>query len=506
MRFTSLTVELVRARPRLIFWIAVLLQAGLWFVLPMLLYAGPPGDLATTLAFGREYQLGTQLGPPLAFWLADIAFRLAGGHIFGVYLLAELCFIVTLWAVFALGRAIVGGPHAALAILLTATITAFSFPNLEFGPAVLACPLWALSLLHAWRVMGQGRRGAWFALSIAVGLLFLTTQAAIVLVVLLACFALATKRGRQALCTLDPLLAVLIAAILALPYLVWLMQATSLPSWPTLDHPLGQLKRWGNMLGMLTLALSGVVVLALANWRGFSRKPEDAPTIYRPALDRFARGFVYVFAFAPPLVLSLIAVLAGRDEVAGGEGVALLLIGLAVIVAAGDVIHLRREQTLRTIWLLAILAPALFVLGATVLRPWSGGREVKTLLPASAMGHFFGDTYRLRANHPLQMVAGDPELATLIGVGAPSHPRVLFDATPGAAPWLTLEQFNAMGGLVVWRATDTVGAPPAELVSRFPGLVPEIPRVFTRMVTGRQSALRVGWGIIRPKAAAQGTP
>ena len=112
MRFTSLIVELVRARPRLIFWIAVLAQAALWFILPVLLYGSPPGDMATILAFGREHQVGTQLGPPAAFWLADLAFRLSGNHIFSVYLLSQLCFVVTFWALFQLGRAIVGGQQA----------------------------------------------------------------------------------------------------------------------------------------------------------------------------------------------------------------------------------------------------------------------------------------------------------------------------------------------------------------------------------------------------------
>ncbi len=74
MRFTSLIVELVRARPRLIFWIVVLAQAALWLFLPWLLYGSPPGDVAAVLAFGREHQVGTTLGPPAAFWLADIAF------------------------------------------------------------------------------------------------------------------------------------------------------------------------------------------------------------------------------------------------------------------------------------------------------------------------------------------------------------------------------------------------------------------------------------------------
>src|SRR4051794_20156501 len=144
MRFTSLIIELIRARPRLVVWLVVLLQAAIWLILPLVLYRSPPDDLATVLAYGREYQVGTYLGPPLAFWLADIALRAAGNHMFGVYLLAQLCSITMFWALYQLARAIVGGQQAALAILLTMTVTTFSSPGVEFGPLVLARPLWAL--------------------------------------------------------------------------------------------------------------------------------------------------------------------------------------------------------------------------------------------------------------------------------------------------------------------------------------------------------------------------
>src|SRR5580698_11124716 len=118
MRFTSLIIELIRARPRLVVWLVVLTQAALWLILPLLLYRGPPGDVATVLAYGREYQVGTELGPPLAFWLADIAFRAAGNHIFGVYLLAQLCSVAAFWTLYLLARAVGGGQQAVLAILL----------------------------------------------------------------------------------------------------------------------------------------------------------------------------------------------------------------------------------------------------------------------------------------------------------------------------------------------------------------------------------------------------
>lgn len=506
MRFTSLIVELVRARPRLIFWIVVLLQAALWLLLPTLIYESPPGDVATVLAFGREYQVGTHLGPPIAFWLADLAFRLAGNHIFGVYLLSQICFIVTFWALFALSRAIVGGQQAILAILLTCTVTAFAFPGVEFGPSILARPIWALVLLHAWQIMGQGRRNAWFALSIEIGVLLLTTSASIPLLTMLAGFALATPRGRRALTSTDPLFAAVVVVVIAVPYLSWLLRTDTIvmTSLPAFDAFYERLQGWGATLTAMLFALSGIVLLLIFNSRRLNRRPEEAPVIYRPPVDPFARVFVYVFALAPPIVLSLVGAVYGQDQVMGGDGLALLLSGLAVIIFAGDLIYLRRQQVLRTVWLIVMVAPAAFVLGMALIQPWTGGSEVRTALPASAIGKFFGENFERRVGRPLTSVAGDPQISTLIGFAAPARPHVLFDASPEQTPWLTPTRFNETGGVVVWRAADTAGSPPADILQRFPGLVPEVPRVFERMVKGRQALLRVGWAIVRPQGALQG--
>src|ERR1700709_267441 len=342
MRFTSLITHLIRARPRLVVWLVVLLQAALWLILPTLLYRSPPGDLATVLAFGREYQVGTWLGPPLAFWLADIAFRAAGNTMFGVYLLAQACAVVTFWIYYQLARAIVGGQQAVLAVLLSMTIVAFSSPGVEFGPLVLARPLWALLLLHSWRLIGQNRRNAWFLWSIEAGLLLLTTSAAIGLLLLIAGFALATGRGRRTLRSFDPLFALLVIVVLALPYAIWLIRADALagPHWPAVADLGGRAMHSAALLGGLLLAMAGIVILVVLNSAWPGRHAEDAPIIYRPPMDSLARDFVYFFAFAPALLGSLVSALFNGKGVAGGAGVALLMAGLAVIVASGDLIQL----------------------------------------------------------------------------------------------------------------------------------------------------------------------
>jgi 4-amino-4-deoxy-L-arabinose transferase-like glycosyltransferase len=500
MRFTSLIVELIRARPRLVFWLVVSIQAAIWFLLPLLFYSGPPRDLASVLAYGREYQVGTDLGPPLAFWLADIAFRAAGNHIFGVYLLAQGCAILTFWALHRLGRAMAGPQHAVVAVLLTMTVTAYAASGVEFGPHVLLRPLWALILLDLWRIVGEGRRKAWFALSIEVGLLLLTTSAAPLLLLLPIGFVLAEPRCRRRMASFDPLYALLVVAVLVLPYLIWLIRADAFafPAWPNLDQLAPRALLFGELLLGLAAALAGIAVLAGLNSRRIGRGSEDPPSLYRQPVDPLARQFVYFFALAPALAGSLLGALFGFDQVIGGAGVALLMSGLAVVILTGDVIALRRQRLARAAWAAAVVAPALALVVAIVVQPWTGGPERVTSLPATDIAKFFGESYERRTNRPLQAVAGDPHLAALVGLGA-SRPHLLFDTALDKTARLTPQKFADVGGVVLWRATDTMGQPPEAIAQRFPGLVPEIPRAFEWLVAGRQPLLRIGWAIVRPK-------
>jgi hypothetical protein len=500
MRFTSLVIELIRARPRLVVWIVVLLQAALWLFVALVLYRSPPGNLAITLAFGREYQVGTDLGPPLALWLADIAYRAAGSHMFGVYLLAQLCEVATFIALYHLARAIVGSQQAVLAVLLTMTVLAFGAQTLEFGPLVLARPLWALLLLHSWQLIGQYRGNAWFAWSIEAGLLLLTTPAAIGLLLLLAIFAVATSRGRKAMRGLDPLFALLVVVVLALPYLIWLIRADALamPALPQIAELSARTLNMAWLLGGLLLGAAAIVALTVLNTGWFAGRSEEAPIIYRPSVEPLARKFVYFFAIAPGLVAVLISGLFGLDRVVGGAGVVLLMSGLAVIVASGELIAMRRHRVLRTVWAAAVALPAAGVVLTTLFLPWTGTSETATSMPARAIADFFDESFVRRTNQPLRAVAGETQLASLVALHS-GRPHLLMDAAPQRTPWMTPARFNETGGVVVWRAADTAGTPPAEIARLYPGLVPEVPRAFEWLVNGRQPLLRIGWAIVRPK-------
>jgi hypothetical protein len=272
----------------------------------------------------------------------------------------------------------------------------------------------------------------------------------------------------------------------------------AMPPLPGVDDLAGRAIHWGGLLGGLLLAMAGIVLLAVLNSGWFVRKADEAPIIYRPPVDPLAREFVYTFAIGPALFGSLIAGVFNLDRVTGGAGVALLMSGLAVIVATGDLVYLRRQRLLRTVWAATLAAPAFVAIAATLFLPWTSSAEVPTALPARAIAHFFGDSFERRTNQRLRAVAGDPQLASFVALDT-GRPHLLLDATPERTPWLSVAKFNETGGVVLWRASDMLGTPPPDIAQRFPGLVPEIPRAFEWMVNGRQPLLRVGWAIVRPK-------
>ncbi len=501
MHYVSLIVEFLRGRPALVFWTAALTQAALWVFLPALFYSAPPGDVPDVLAIGHEFRLGSHLGPPLAFWLAELSFKIAGA--FGVYLLAQVCVVIALWAVYALGRAIVGTRHAVLAVLLMTGVALFSVPTPDFGPSVLAMPLWALALLHYWRAVGEGSRGNWFMLAIELGLLLLTSYAGLILLVLLVAFSIINERARSAFKFAEPWIAILFVLFVLAPHLVWLHTSGG-----GIDTALGYLAAGGfaasagaRLLLSFVLAHFGLVLLvALAS--GWPRqRRERAPTIERKPADMFGRIYIYFFALMPLALAVLVALLMGRIAPLQKLAPLAVLSGLAIIVAAGDQVRIYRENIASFAWVGLLISPPVLVVLAILFLPWTYPTELRIAQPANDMGRFFAENFQRRTGQPLAFVAGDPRVASLVALGAPSRPSLILEGAPERSPWATPDEIRDKGAILVWPMTDIAGTPPADLKARFPDLVPEVPRVFARGVQGFLPLIRIGWAMIRPQTS-----
>jgi hypothetical protein len=500
MHYVSLLVEFLRGRPAVVFWTVALSQAVLWTLVPCFFYSAPPGDVPLVLAIGHEFVLGSYLGPPLAFWLGEIAYRLAGS--FGLYALAQACIVVTYWAIFTLGREIVGTRHAVLAVLLMVGIAAFTVPTPNFGPAILAAPLWALGLLYYWRAVGEDKRGYWLLLALDLGLLLLASYVGLILLLLMIVFTLSTERGRSAAWHPEMWIATLLLCIVVFPHAVWLITGHSLVIEGIEEGvaAVGRLSPGLWLLFALVLTHLGLALLVTLT-SGWPRHPrERAPEIDRNPVAPFARMFVYVFAVVPGLMAIAVALASGRLGPFDRTAPLVVLSGLAVIVAAGDKVLLYRERLVSTAWLGLLVAPPAMVALAPAIFPWTLGIDLRVAQPANAEGHFYSDIYQRRTGKPLTYISGDPRIAPLIALAAPSRPHLYFAWAPQRSPWTNAADVRAHGGILVWPAADNSGTPPETLKVQFPDMVAEVPRSFPRAVQGMLPLIRLGWSMQRPQA------
>jgi hypothetical protein len=498
MHYVSLIIEFLRGRPGVVFWTAALTQAFLWTVIPALFYSAPPGEVPVLLAIGHEFVLGSYLGPPLAFWLGEAAFRIAGS--FGLYALSQACIVVTYWGVFALGRSIVGTRHAVIAVLLMVGITAFTVPTPDFGPAVMAAPLWSLALLHYWRAMGEGRRGTWFLLALDLGLLLLASYAGLILIVLMAVFTLAARRGREALMHPEPWIALLPLIIVAFPHFAWAWSGRDLVIEGFNDSlGAGRWPPWLMLCAALLFTHAGLMLL-VALGTGWPRKPrERAPEIDRNPVEHLARLFVYVFALAPAVIAVIFVVVSGRTGPFDRVAPLVVLSGLAIVMLAGDQVLLYRERLVSSAWLGLLVAPPAIVVIGLMLMPWIAGKDLAIAQPGNAEGRFFADSYQRRTGQPLKYVTGDARIAPLVALASPSRPHVYFDWAPQRSPWANVTTMREQGGLLVWPTPENTTQPPATLRAQFSDLVAEVPRSFARAVQGFLPLIRIGWAVVRPE-------
>lgn len=503
MLTVSLFVEILRTRPRLVFWLAALAQALLWFAVPSLFYSAPPGDLATVLAVGREQVFVSPLGPQLAYWLADLALRLARGHMAGVYLLSQICIVVTYWAVFRLGSAVVGARHAALAVLLMVGVSVFTIGSPDFGPDILTMPLWALTLLHLWRALGEKRELYWLAVAADFGVMLLVSNLALLLLPLTALFVVTFPRARAA-AGFGAVAAAIITAFLVLPNLILFHQT----GWQIAPH-LDRLRSaalgsdglaWLKLLLLVVLAHGGAAILVMVAVNLTRIAHVEGATVAREPVEPLGRSFVYYFALAPILAATAIGVLSGRADI-GGLAPLFVLSGLAVVVAAGDVVALHHQRLLGYVWFGLLLLPPLLAAAGTLLLPAVLAMDLKVAQPAGEIARYFTDSFERRTGRPLLLVAGDERLASLVAVASPRRPRVLHDEKSGL-PRASAQELAQKGAIVVWRATDNAGTPPPEIRAQFPDLVAEVPRAFERALSGRAPLLRIGWALIRPRGGA----
>jgi 4-amino-4-deoxy-L-arabinose transferase-like glycosyltransferase len=247
---------------------------------------GPTVDEAYTVVMARRLSIGYYDHPPLLYWPAGLAARAAGSEAqLVVRLPYVLMFLATTWLVYRLTALLYDEPSglwAAVALNLTLffglSVGSWVLPD---GPLLLFSTGAVLCFVHATSPATSRPRLYWLCAGALCGLALLSKYHAALLFVGAGLYLVTAPRGRGWLRGPEPYLAVLVAALVFSPVILWnvthgwaslrFQAGRAVPieeseGTPLVDAVLGQ-AAW--MLPWIWLPL--LVVL----WRSLRRGPRD---------------------------------------------------------------------------------------------------------------------------------------------------------------------------------------------------------------------------------------
>ena len=493
-------IATIERRPQAAFAVFLALHALVWTALPALLYPNLPLDLIEALTYGREWQLGYDKLPPLPWWLVEIVYRLIGLDT-AYYALAQLAVIGAFAAIFMTARPLVGGVGALVSVLILDGLHYFHFTAAKFNHDVIQLPLWALAGFAFHAALKHGRMLHWALLGLAIGLALWAKYFVAVLAAPLALFLLVDRDARKALATPGPYVALVVAAVVMAPHLLWLIRndflpfayasARAAPSRGLFDHLLHPVVF---AVSQLVFLIPALLIAAALVW---PKARDEAPTTPSTA-DAFDRRIVTLLAFGPAATTVALSAISGRGTIAMWGYPLWLFLGLWMVLYAPRALEPARLARIGALWAAVfVLFAVVFAVSYSVL-PAIDHRYRAVFFPGDRLADELALRYRAATGRPLVYVVGSMWEGGNVAHYASEQPRVLIDGDPRRAPWIDLGDLRSKGAVVVWTDGDPAVMP---IALRTLAGDAQVQPPFTLPYRRGDGAVTVGWAILRPQPA-----
>ncbi len=495
-------VDYARREPGKVLGIVLALHLIIWTALPALLSHNLQLDLVEDLALGREWQLGYWKHPPLPWWAADAIYRVTGS-VNAVYLLGPLAAVACMYVVWLLGRDIVGGFQALIAVAALEGIHFFNFSVPKFAHDQMQLPFWALTGLFLYRAITRASLVYWMLAGAALALCFWSKYAAFALAGSIALFMLFDPAARRTLRTPGPWLMALAFFVVIAPNLKWLVETGFMPFryvdarakiathwYHVFTFPL----QWtASQLFFLAPAI-GLMALALTGGAPTRRAEEENAA--------FARRYLAMLALGPFLVTTLIALATGRLPVAMWGYPLWIFAPLAALAWIGPVIEPLRLRRYAAGFLAIFVAMPLAYAAVEGLEPVLRDRPKATQFPGRLLAEKVTRSWRDKFATPLPYVGGGEFATNNIAVYSADRPRVIVHADLSISPWVDRDELRRRGAVIVWEDGQIDAAALAQLRSDYPGLEVQEPFTLPRktfVARGKVQPVRVHFAIVPPR-------
>jgi hypothetical protein len=485
----------IESRPRAAFGGFLALHFIVWTTLPSLLYANLPLDLIEALAYGREWQLGSDKLPPLPWWMIEIVYRLFGTDA-AYYALAQATVIIAFALVFATARPLVGSTGALVAVLIIDGMHYFQYTAVKFNHDVIQLPFWALAGYAFHAALKRGSFGHWLLLGVAFGGALWAKYFVVLLIVPYALFLVFDRDARRVLSTAGPYLALGVAVIVIAPHLVWLSHNDFL-TFAYGEHRAAPVRGWFDHIlhpssfaaSQLFFLLPSLFIAAALFWP----RPKARADF---AADGFDRRIMTLLAFGPGAAAIALSAVTGRGAVAMWGYPLWLYVGAWIVMTVRPLLDRDRIGRVIAAWgaVFAVMALA-FIVNYSVL-PLIDHRYRAVFYPGDRLGIALTQRFHAATGHRLRYVIGSMWDGGNLAHYSPDQPHVLIDGKPTRAPWIDLNDLRKDGAVVVWTQGDPKVLPP-----QFAAIAPnaEIGAPFDLTMRRGYGAVHVGWAILKPQ-------
>ena len=442
-------------------WLTVLcfLQLMFWTLGPWLVRQTLVYDTLESIVWGNLWQWGYDKHPPLTAWLTAFIAGSTENPDLPVYFLAQVCVVVTFWAVWRLGREFLPAHSALLSTFLLLGVTYYSNRVERVTPDTLQSPIWALLVLSFYFAVTESARSKsiafWLLSGLLAGLAILTKYQAAVLLICLFVIMVTTNRGMQCWRTAGPWLGIITALTITAPHIHWLMEnnfaSVSYLNSNYIDNPTyGQGRFFDHLIvpvNFLGSTLANLVPLALLAWP--LRKLRNTA----PANDSFQSRFLTVIALGPLLLTAFFGLITGEELIPRWATPYFAWLPLWLLVTFRIKIDESRFLKTAGICLLTGLLLWSLRIGYLFWKPyittdyWKADEFLparEELLRAEALW---------QAEYPSKLLFLGGQHYHVTGLTAYSQGRVtpFLGLDPRQSRWMTEREFREKGGIIVIR-------------------------------------------------------
>lgn len=444
--------------------VLLVLHALAWLTLLALWLPTPPVDNVEQLVWMRGLEWGYYKHPPWPTWVAIAVGHLTGPSPAVLAALGASCVMGSLLISWHLWRHWLGQGRAWIAVLAALCLT-YSTQRLDYyNHNVVMMPLIAGVIVLLWRTTIRPSRIAWMAIGLLLGLGMLTKYQMAVVALCVSLWWLRLCGWRDPVQRSGFVGAVVIAAVVFAPHVLWLLHSEAGPlryaressldaniAWTARPaHVLLWMLDWMlNRLLPAWLLLGAAVALA---WR--RRVSAISQSTVSHMVSAQVREYVWLWGFGPMILMALLGVLTGIHlQMKWSTAFVVWTVPAAILILPqrwqpGDL------GASRGIWLsfglIQLLLAVLLVRDALHKAPSehrSGEWRTRNFAAAAAQ---VDQVARERLGGAVEVIHGPYGVAGALAEHLPGRPLVLIDGDLGKSPWLSPEHLASARTISVW--------------------------------------------------------